>query len=118
MRLRFTYLLLLCTLFLAGYGSVMPASGHPGSSRFGNRAVLSTVSSPIALEQTSLFSDDDDNDDINREKKKFSDSRNLTAAFICLLQQYSGIIKNNPGSSSRLCHTSSPKYIFQRNIRV
>lgn len=120
MKLRFTYLLLFCALFLGGCGYTRLIAGNLAEKvPVGNQVVISSLSLTGIPDQVSLLSDDNDNDDISSEKKKTAVSRCLSAiAFQSSLLPASGSYKVNSGLPGNWLHTSSPKYLLLRTIRV
>ena len=126
MKLRFTYLFLLCMLFFKGYSFDSTAAQKVSIPQFSARHIqntkpgdLTSGQTPDILSELSLFSDDNDDDESSQDKKKtifnsYSSQRSNFSALRSYLHSFNNL--HLPQRHSY--NTSTGKYILLRVIRI
>jgi hypothetical protein len=102
MRLRLTYLLLLCLLFFKGHSCVLlleHKNSHQNSSaqkiNKNNSTHLASYQNLVLFSQDSLYRDDDDNEPASSRKKAASYCTSTTHNNIFTLSRLSNFFKSN-----------------------
>jgi hypothetical protein len=126
MKLKFTYLLLLCLLFFKGYSFDVPPAQKVSIPQIsaqhiqnGKLADITSSQTPHILSELSLYSDDNDDDELSHDKKKtIFKSCSFQQNSFSALSSYLHNLKNlqQPNGHSYCTHTG--KYILLRVIRV